>query len=66
MYIKARFVANYIQENGSPKTSEIVHFNAVYSSDPSNPNYSYSKATPGAYMNMTVSNPDAFGIFKQG
>jgi hypothetical protein len=66
MHIKARLVANYIHEYGTPKLTETVYFNAVYSSDPTHPNYSFSQATPGAHMTMTISNPAAFGAFEQG
>jgi hypothetical protein len=66
MNIKARLCASYVQESGNPKSSEVVHLYAVYTSDPSSPNYSFSQATPGADMTMTISNPDAFGAFEQG
>jgi hypothetical protein len=48
------------------KMSEQVSLSAVYSADPESENYSFSKATPGAYLNMTISNPEAFDYFEEG
>jgi hypothetical protein len=45
---------------------QIATLHAVYSSDPADPNYSYSQATPDARMEMTISNPAAFGQFVPG
>lgn len=45
---------------------ESVTLHAVYSSDPNDPNYSYSQATPSASAQMQINNPAALGKFEQG
>lgn len=47
-------------------TTEQVTLTAVYSSDPSNPNSTWSKFTPAATVAITISNPEARGHFKPG
>lgn len=46
------------------KYAENVRFNAVYSSDKEDPNYSWSQATPCGQVFMSISNPGAWGAFK--
>jgi hypothetical protein len=48
------------------KYSESVSFMAVYSPDPTSENYAWSQATPSGSLSMTITNPGAFGHFKQG
>jgi hypothetical protein len=48
------------------KSGEVVDLYAVHSSDPTSENYSYSKATPNAHLNMVINNPEAFGFFTPG
>lgn len=43
-----------------------LELQAVYSPDPADPNYSYSKATPSASLRMFVTNPAAAEFFAQG
>ena len=43
-----------------------VTLSAVYSSDPEDPNYSYSKWTPSATLTMYITNPAAFEQFEEG
>ena len=45
-------------KNEENKFTQVV-LRAVVTSDPNNPNYSFSKATPNAELKMTISNPDA-------
>lgn len=46
------------------KGVETVHLNAV--TDGSEENKSFAAATPAAHVELTISNPDAIGAFKQG
>lgn len=46
--------------------AEISKLRAVATSDPNNENYSYSKATPQATLEMHVTNPEAHGFFEPG
>lgn len=43
-----------------------VKLQAVYSDDPTNPNYSYSQATPSGEISLMITNPDAFKQFEVG
>lgn len=69
MSVSARMKINQIIETTySPAIDPVtqVVFNAVTTSDPNNPNYSFSKATPSAELRMTVTNPDALAQFVIG
>jgi hypothetical protein len=74
MNITARLYVHNVTQTGHPATimqpgrtfSERVVLKAVHSSDPKSPNYSYSHATPDASVELTISNPAAFGAFKPG
>jgi len=71
MSVQAKFRLHYVQrsqnaDSSLPDTSRTLHFSAVYSSDPASENYSWSTATPGANLSMTVTNPAAFEQFEQG
>jgi hypothetical protein len=46
--------------------SQIVRLNPAYESRPDHPNYVFWKATPTAQLEMTINNPDAFGVFVSG
>lgn len=65
MSIRAKFRCFYAYRSQDEKT-ETVQLHAVYSSDPTDPNYTWSAATPGGNLTMTISNPAAFGKFEQG
>lgn len=52
--------------NAGAKDEEykIVRFFAVYSDDPENENSTWSKATPSGYIELYITNPDAYNEFK--
>lgn len=56
--VQANDVGQYVNQH--------ITLNAVYSPDPADPNYSYSKATPSADLSMYVTNPVAAEFFEQG
>ena len=70
MKITAKFrVHNVSDWNNGPdgaKSGERVQMSPVYSDDPSSENYSFSQATPGGSIEMSITNPDAFGAFELG
>ena len=43
-----------------------VTFGAVFSSDPSDPNSSYSHGSPSATLTLHITNPDAFTQYVEG
>ena len=43
-----------------------VEMHAVYSNDKSDPNFSYSQATPSAEVKMQITNSAVFDVFKTG
>lgn len=49
---------------GDPKNGVAVSMYAVYSSNPDDPNFSYSQATPQARFDMVITNPDASDYFE--
>lgn len=67
--VLAKLKVNRLQEifsgPGQASQREVV-LNAVYSSDPTSPNYSFSKYTPSAELKMVITNPDAFQFFEGG
>ena len=70
MQVKAKLKVSGITENnwgpGSSKSGESIDMYAVYSPDKESENYSYSQATPFAHLNISVTNPDAWGFFEGG
>lgn len=68
--ILAKFRANNVKDlNWGPentKSGEKVDMHPVCSSDPADPNYSFSKATPSGDISLTITNPTAFGFFQEG
>lgn len=66
MNITARMTAQTVTSQGEPKQYEQILLVAVYSDDPTSPNYAYSQATPCARMDMTITNPGAWGAFVEG
>ena len=60
MSVKARMKVQTI--NAQPSVVAVT-LAAVYSSDPEDPNFSYSSATPSASLSMTITNPAAFEQF---
>jgi hypothetical protein len=61
-------VENFYKQAGNQvqTSSKQVTLSAVYSSDPTTPNYSFSQATPTANLTMYINNPDAFAFFEGG
>lgn len=52
---------------GSEKEMAIdVELQPVFSDDPGDPNYSFSKATPTGEVRLTITNDAAFDAFKVG
>jgi len=45
---------------------EQIKLQAVYSTDTTDPNHSWSQATPAGYLDLTISNPGAQGKFEVG
>ncbi len=69
MSIVAKFKCNSVSDHkGSDgeKAYETVYLSAVYSEDPAHENYSWSKLTPAGQLNLSISNPAAFGAFETG
>lgn len=64
--VEGRYNAPTDLEHHEQKYNEQISFMAVYSSDPTSENYSWSKATPCASLSMTIDNPGAWGRFKEG
>lgn len=52
--------------NGGTAPAEKIKLAAVYSSDPADPNFSYSQATPSASFELYINNPDAIGQLEPG
>lgn len=63
MNIRAKFQCSSVENYGS---QEKVNFHAVYSPDPEDPNYTWSKASPQGSFSITISNPAARGKFEPG
>jgi hypothetical protein len=73
MSIAAKFVCYTVKGHSSESTAtpkekyaEEVQFLAVYSDDPKSENYSWSQATPSGSLSLYITNPSAWGAFKQG
>lgn len=69
--LQAKFQCTGVQEfytpgTASTKSAESVTLTAVYSSDPNDPNHSWSQATPSGQLTMYISNPAAWGFYKGG
>jgi hypothetical protein len=68
VYAKVRCIGNsappYYRDDND--TFRLVRFTPVYDADPKHPNFEWSQATPSGYIELGVSNPDAFGKFEVG
>lgn len=68
--VKARMTCAQIETQQPIPDGEIlsktVRLHPVYSDDPDNPNYSYSKATPAGLVQLTITNPGAYDSFDAG
>lgn len=49
---------------GTDDTMRSVRFTPVYDADPGHPNFAWSQATPSGYVELTITNPAAFGAFE--
>lgn len=54
-----------VDQYGSDPTQNIS-LTAVISDDPENPNHVYSKYTPHAELNASITNESVFGFFEEG
>lgn len=61
--VRAKFSINSIELYSVPEDSGRVKLQAVYGNGTENA--SWSKATPSGQLEMYISNPDAFIVFKQ-
>jgi hypothetical protein len=43
-----------------------ARFTPVYDTDPTHPNFAWSQATPSGYIELNITNPDAFSEFEVG
>ena len=43
-----------------------ISLSPTYSTDPADPNYSYSLTRPNGEFKLTITNPDMIGKFKEG
>ena len=64
--IRAKIKIDSVRPDGDPKTGEQIHGAAIYSSDKTTENYSFSVATPSLSLQMYISNPGAFDKLEQG
>ena len=53
-------------DGGKTKYAERVQMSPVYSDDKTSENYSFSQYTPSGHIEMTITNPAAFGAFVEG
>lgn len=63
MEIKAKIVVNELNKTAYGETMKA---SPVYSSDPNDPNKSFSDATPSGAIELFISNKNAHGFFKPG
>lgn len=65
MRVNGRHEMNYSQ--GKKGVDQVkVTLQAVYSEDPKDPNFTFSKATPAASVELHITNPAAFNQFEIG
>lgn len=63
MTVRAKFKCVEVHDKGSVRQ---VFMAPVYSSDKASDNYSWSQATPSGKIEMTITNPAAYGQFEVG
>lgn len=63
MTVIARLRCHAIKDHGPH--GKMVYLSPVYSSDPADPNYSYSKATPSGEVYLNITNPAAYEQFQE-
>lgn len=63
MAVIARMRCHAIKAHGD--YGKTVYLSPVYSPDPSDPNYSYSQATPSGEVYLQITNPGAYEQFEE-
>ena len=51
---------------GAPEATQgtrVVRLTPVYDSNPDHPNHKWSQATPAGYFELSITNPEAAGVF---
>lgn len=61
---KVRCIGNSPPPWNSDGSVRVARFTPVYDSDPSHPNFAWSQATPSGYVELTITNEEAFSKFK--
>jgi hypothetical protein len=61
---KVRCIGNSAPAWDANGTMRAVRFTPVYDPDPAGPNFEWSQATPSGYVELTITNPAAFGAFE--
>jgi hypothetical protein len=67
--LRAKFyVADVLQrvDKDGNVSGQIVKLQAAYDPNPDSPNYQFWKATPSGLLDMTINNPEGFGVFVAG
>ena len=67
--MRARLRINFVQHPEPYPGMEpqvTLHASPVYSDDPADPNYTYSKYSPGGALMLLITNPDLVDKFKVG
>jgi hypothetical protein len=63
---KVRCIGNSPPQWDSTGTMRMARFTPVYDSDPSSPNFEWSRATPSGYIELAITNEAAFVAFEPG
>lgn len=63
--MRVESVTKNMDKNGIVETERVI-LQAVYESNPEHENYKWSKWTPAASFNITISNPDAMDKLSKG
>lgn len=57
---------SYLKDGQDFVYGKDVRLSPVYSSDPADPNFSYSQATPNGEVYLAINNPAAYDQFVEG
>jgi len=63
---KVRCIGNSTPPYYQGDSFRLARFTPVHDADPSHPNFEWSQATPSGYIELGISNPDAFDKFEVG
>jgi hypothetical protein len=66
MQAKMRCISNEKPSYNQDGSVRMFRFTPVYDADPSHPNFAWSQATPAGYVELMVTNQDAFGSVQPG